>query len=92
MAIYCYVDLEDGTRFQSEQHGLEKTENVRRDYKTELNSHSVFIPMHMSSKNTSNKSDFLPSAKDFENHGDPTGENGMKEWKDTHQVVGSRWI
>lgn len=35
MPLYCYIDLTDGTRFTSTQHGLERTENVRRDYQSE---------------------------------------------------------
>lgn len=63
-----------------------------RDYRTELDSQSVFIPLHMSSRNTSSKTDFLPTTKDFEGPSDPTGENGMKDWKDTHQRVGFREV
>lgn len=61
-----------------------------RDYKTEWSSQRVHIPLHMSSRNTSVKSDFLPSEKDFESPEDPTGSKGMKEWKDTHQVKGHK--
>lgn len=61
-----------------------------RDYKAERA--STHIPMHMSARNTSNKSDFLPSAKDFESPTDPTGEKGMQTWKDTHKPVNSTWV
>ena len=52
----------------------------------------MHIPMHMSSKNTSNKSDFLPTTKDYESPTDPTGEKGFKAWKDDHTTVGFREI
>ena len=65
---------------------------MTRDIKTELRSQSTHIPLHMSSRNTSSKSDFLPSEKDFEAPGDPDGSKGMKEWKDTHKLKGSTWV
>lgn len=65
---------------------------MTRDYQTEWKTQAVHIPMHMSSRNTSNKSDFLPSEKDFESPTDPSGEKGMKEWKDTHKLKGSTWV
>lgn len=67
-------------------------ETMVRDYKTELNTHSHFIPMHMSARNTSNKSDFLPDEKFFESPADPTGENGMKKWKSEHTTKNFREI
>lgn len=83
MATYCYIDLDTGERFTSEQYGLEETENVRRDYKSE--NAGFFIPSHMSSKNTSSWGDFLPSAKDFESPTDPDGAKGIEQWNETHQ-------
>lgn len=65
---------------------------MNRDLRREWDSQEVHIPVHMSAKNTSNKSDFLPSAKDFEAPGDSDGSKGMKEWKDTHKLKGSTWI
>ncbi len=63
-----------------------------RDYSAEFDSHSFHIPVHMQSRNTSSKSDFLPSTKDFESPTDPTGEKGMKDWKDTHIRKGFREV
>lgn len=65
---------------------------MKRDYRTEWLSQETHIPMHMSARNTSQNSDFLPSTKDFESPTDPTGENGMKEWKATHTTKNFREI
>lgn len=68
-------------------------ETMVRDYRTEWKSQAVVIPPYMSSRNTTQKSDFLPEAKDFESPDDPTGENGMKEWKDTHEPTNKKaWV
>lgn len=93
--VYCFrckvcgATNEQNTR---EQPNCHCGEVMVRDYKTELNSQTHFIPLHMSARNTSNKSDFLPSPKDFEKPGDSDGSKGMKEWKDTHKPVNSRWV
>lgn len=65
---------------------------ARRNLRADLEGQRVHIPMHMSARNTSNKTDFLPSTKDFESPTDPTGEKGMKKWKDEHTTVGFREI
>ena len=65
---------------------------MNRNYRADFQSQDMHIPMHMSSKNTSNKSDFLPTTKDYESPTDPTGEKGFKAWKDDHTTVGFREI
>lgn len=92
MAVYIY-DCASGHEFVSPTYGLTRCEQhpdepVRRNYRRE--GASFHVPMHMSSRNTSNKSDFLPTTKDFESPQDPTGERGMDNWKATHQLVGKK--
>ena len=54
-----------------------------RDYRTE--NAGFYIPGYMKSSNTSDKDDFLPTAKDFEKPGDPDGGNGIREWNENHE-------
>lgn len=94
MAIFCYKCKECDERFMDQTHGLSKCPYcgkiaVVRDYKAETK--TTLIPAYMRA-GASDKSDFLPSEKDFESPTDPTGEKGMKEWKDTHKVKGSTWV
>lgn len=99
MAVYSFKCVACGHR-TDEQRGMGESsspvcmcgERMERDWHREWKSQSTHIPLHMSSRNTSQKSDFLPSTKDFESPTDPTGEKGMKEWKDTHTRVGFREV
>lgn len=97
MTIYCYVCPSCTTkveRFSPSAEGPPQTkcncgEVMRRDYKTERP--QTLIPAYMRA-GASDKSDFLPSEKDFTSPSDPTGEKGMTEWKKTHVVKGSTWV
>lgn len=64
--------------------------SVVRDWRTELGTKQFHIPLHMSSKNTTSKSDFLPDAKFFEGPDDPSGERHMKDWKENHTLKGHK--
>lgn len=100
MAVYSYK-CDNGHNFQVEaslQDGppddvLCKCQaRTTRNYKADFASAQFFVPGYMASWNTTSRSDFLPTTKDFESPTDPTGENGMKKWKDDHVRKGFREI
>ena len=90
MFTYCYMcdtcDNKKTLTVRTQATLCDCGNQMRRDYPQEWKTQSVHIPLHMSSRNTTNKSDFLPSTKDFESPTDPTGEKGMDNWKATHTL------
>lgn len=96
MALFCHRCKACDQRFETTSNATNVcpacggADCVVRDYRSE--SQSTHIPSYMSSKNTTSRSDFLPSAKDFEKPGDADGSKGLAEWKDTHQLKNSRWV
>ena len=85
--LYCYIDLDDGSEFESPVHGLENTENVKRDYRRE----NVGIGPAIGSINRDMKASetrdlFLPTRKDFERiHGERGADKAIKNWNDHHE-------
>lgn len=96
MATYCFICPACGLEFEAtERMPTSHCDGVdpKRNFKKELNSQYVYLPVHMQSRVDVRASDVLPSAKDFEAPGDTDGSKGFAEWKKTVKPKHkSRWV
>lgn len=90
MALYCYIDLDTGDHFESTEYGLEKRENVKRDYASEgVNVGPAVGAINRDMKSSDTRDLFLPTRKDFEKKHGHKGEGAVdaavKTWNETHE-------
>lgn len=87
MAVYCFIcpkcnlGVEQASREAPFCSGCDT--QTKRNFKAELDSQYIFIPIHMQGRVDVRRDDILPTAKDYESPEDPTGEKGFKEFKDS---------